>query len=722
MKAGAYDYVMKGELARLCGTIEHGLEEARHRRERRRTEEELRRRDAILEAVRFAADRLLGETIGWEENIRVVLRRLGEATGTSRVYVTENYTGVEGELCSRERHKWVAPGATPETADPLGGSMPIDFPYRDAGLGRWTEVLGRGEPIYGHTREFPTSERPMLVESRGILSIALVPIFVEGRWWGFVGFDECSTEREWSVTEVGGLGAAAGTLGAAIRRKRLDEQLRASEAELRAVFAAMNDFVLVLDGEGRYLKVAPTTSSMLYRPPEELVGRTVHDTFPREQADTILGSIRHSLETQERADIEYGLRVLGQDMWFSATFSPMTQDTVVAVARVITEQAKIRRLLEGRVASLSRVAASLTLDQPMERTLGTLAESMVRASGAVACMVLVSEEATGTFRLIGSHGLPKGYTDAFQAAQHGGLRSRTEEAFRNHRSVVFRDARRMVLDDPVWSPPKPFVASVSWDTLLTLRLDFRDRVVGGIIFYYPPGEEPGEDERAFLQAVADQAAVAVENARLFSETRGKAALEERQRLARGLHDSVSQALYGIALSANAARRELDDGPAEIVEPLEYVLSLAEAGMTEMSALIFELRPESLENEGIVAALKKQAAALEVRHRIDVRTNLCNEPAASIGVKEALYRIAQEALHNTVKHAQAQAVGLRLASVPQQVTLEISDDGLGFDPKQEFPGHLGLGSMRERASSLGGTLEIRSNPGQGTRIVARIPFG
>jgi CheY-like chemotaxis protein len=203
MKAGAYDYVMKGELARLCGTIEHGLEEARHRRERRRTEEELRRRDAILEAVRFAADRLLGETIGWEENIRVVLRRLGEATGTSRVYVTENYTGVEGELCSRERHKWVAPGATPETADPLGGSMPIDFPYRDAGLGRWTEVLGRGEPIYGHTREFPSSERPMLVESRGILSIALVPIFVEGRWWGFVGFDECSTEREWSVTEVG---------------------------------------------------------------------------------------------------------------------------------------------------------------------------------------------------------------------------------------------------------------------------------------------------------------------------------------------------------------------------------------------------------------------------------------------------------------------------------------------------------------------------------------
>ena len=154
------------------------------------------------------------------------------------------------------------------------------------------------------------------------------------------------------------LGSAAGTLGAAIRRKRVDEELRASEAELRAVFGAMNDIVLVLDGEGRYLKVAPTTSSMLYRSPEELVGRTVHDTFPPEQADTILGGIRHSLKAQERVDIEYGLRVLGQDMWFSATFSPMTQDTVVAVARVITEHAKMWRLLEGRVATLSRVAAS----------------------------------------------------------------------------------------------------------------------------------------------------------------------------------------------------------------------------------------------------------------------------------------------------------------------------------------------------------------------------
>src|SRR3712207_8371562 len=136
------------------------------------------------------------------------------------------------------------------------------------------EPLGRGQPVYGLTRDFPESERPLLVEALGVLSIALVPIFVAGRWWGFIGFDECREEREWSAAEVGALGAAAGTFGAALRRRQIEEELRTSEAELLAVFGAMDDVVLVLDGEGRYLKVAPTTFSLLYRPPEELVGKT----------------------------------------------------------------------------------------------------------------------------------------------------------------------------------------------------------------------------------------------------------------------------------------------------------------------------------------------------------------------------------------------------------------------------------------------------------------
>jgi signal transduction histidine kinase len=223
------------------------------------------------------------------------------------------------------------------------------------------------------------------------------------------------------------------------------------------------------------------------------------------------------------------------------------------------------------------------------------------------------------------------------------------------------------------------------------------------------------------RAIPDQAAVAVENARLFSEARGKAALEERQRLARELHDSVSQALYGIVLGTKTAREEFDEDPAEVPEILDYVLALAEAGMTEMSALIFELRPESLQTEGIVAAIGKQAAALEARHGIEVEADLRDEPRAPLEAKEALYRIVQEALHSIVKHARAKGVRIKMECGSEDITLEISDDGAGFDPAGDFPGHLGLRSMRERALRLGGTLEVDSARGKGTRIRALIPI-
>jgi signal transduction histidine kinase len=153
-------------------------------------------------------------------------------------------------------------------------------------------------------------------------------------------------------------------------------------------------------------------------------------------------------------------------------------------------------------------------------------------------------------------------------------------------------------------------------------------------------------------AIANQAAVAIENARLYEQAQALAVLEERQRLARELHDSVSQALYGISLGAHTARTLLERDPGKLAEPLGYVLSQAETALMEMRALIFELRPESLETEGLVAALSRQAVALHARHGIEVSAELGDEPDLPLKVKQELYRFAQEALHNTVKHARA----------------------------------------------------------------------
>ena len=247
-----------------------------------------------------------------------------------------------------------------------------------------------------------------------------------------------------------------------------------------------------------------------------------------------------------------------------------------------------------------------------------------------------------------------------------------------------------------------------------------DRVVGVIDVESDRINGFDQSDLVILQSLADQVAVAIENARLYEQARHLAALEERQKLARELHDSVSQALYGIVLGARTARTLLDRDPSKAVQPMDYILDLAEAGLAEMRALIFELRPESLHSEGLVATLGRLTNALCARHQLDIALTAEGEPEVSLDVKEALYRITQEALNNIVKHARASHVKVTLSNNKEEVVLNISDDGIGFDPQGEFPGHLGMHTMRERAEKMGGRFLLNSIPGSGTDIQVQVP--
>ena len=259
-------------------------------------------------------------------------------------------------------------------------------------------------------------------------------------------------------------------------------------------------------------------------------------------------------------------------------------------------------------------------------------------------------------------------------------------------------------------------------TWMGVPLLVQDRVIGILAFDHDEPNYYDERDARLALAFAGYAAVAIENAQLYAQARSLAILQERQRLARELHDSVSQALYGISLGTLTARRLWErDRPDDAQEALTYAHSLAETALTEMRALIFELHPESLEQEGLVAALEKQAAALRARESLTVETDLCPEPEAPLPVKEALYRVAQEALHNVAKHARAGRVTLGLAQNGDHLTLTVRDDGRGFDPQQPFPGHLGLRSMRERVEQVSGRFSVESAPGRGTQIQARVPL-
>jgi signal transduction histidine kinase len=288
-------------------------------------------------------------------------------------------------------------------------------------------------------------------------------------------------------------------------------------------------------------------------------------------------------------------------------------------------------------------------------------------------------------------------------------------AYRSGRTVRVDD----VLADPDYAPSTPretrselCVPIVASGRVLAV-LNLESRRVGAF----------SDEGVAVLETAADVLASAIENARLYQRAQEAAVLEERGRLARDLHDSISQQLFSMTLTAQAARVQLEKNPARTATQLERLQETAAAALAEMRALIFQLRPPGLSEQGLVAALQQHVAALGRREGLTVNLTISGEERYARGAEQAVYRIAQEALNNVVKHAGACRVAITLDLQPTQVTLCVADDGAGFDLATLDPSngrHLGLISMRERTAELGGRLELRSQPGRGTELVVMVP--
>jgi signal transduction histidine kinase len=228
---------------------------------------------------------------------------------------------------------------------------------------------------------------------------------------------------------------------------------------------------------------------------------------------------------------------------------------------------------------------------------------------------------------------------------------------------------------------------------------------------------------ALAMAFATHVAIALENARLYEQAREAAAMQERYRLARELHDSVTQALYGVTMYAEASTALLAANDyATAANYLSVLRDTAQDALREMRLLIFELRPPILAEEGLIAALQARLAAVEGRvGGLTTKLNVEAELALRAIVEQALYGIAQESLNNVFKHAKARSVTLSLRQIGSTVVLEIVDDGVGFEPATlGHKGGLGLRGMEERAAQVGGRLLVQSAPGQGTAIHAEMP--
>jgi signal transduction histidine kinase len=258
-------------------------------------------------------------------------------------------------------------------------------------------------------------------------------------------------------------------------------------------------------------------------------------------------------------------------------------------------------------------------------------------------------------------------------------------------------------------------------SVLLVPLVVRGRIIGLLVLTNASATAFGMRETSLAVGIARQAAVAMDNARLHERARQAAVLEERQRLSRELHDSVTQALYGISLYAEAAGRALAAGDTQPAESnLQEIRDATQEALGEMRLLLFELRPPLLEEHGLAAALKARLQAVEMRAGLVTRFDCEAEQRLSPDKEQELYRVAQEALNNVLKHAQAARVDVRLAVVNGDATLDVADDGVGFEPSARSGFGLGLRGMGERVERLGGTLRVESSPGAGTRVHVEVP--
>ncbi|MFF4271286.1 GAF domain-containing sensor histidine kinase [Streptomyces sp. NPDC001536] len=315
--------------------------------------------------------------------------------------------------------------------------------------------------------------------------------------------------------------------------------------------------------------------------------------------------------------------------------------------------------------------------------------------------------------------------------QHGILAAMLQEAKAERLADVRKDPRF-----EGWPAAHPDMSD-----FLGLPIRDGDEVIGALFLAnklrpvggnppHPPCPKPDgscgftQEDEELLSILAQHAAIALTNARLYERSRELTIAEERSRLAHELHDAVAQKLFSLRLTAQAAAALVDRDPSRAKGELQQVAALAAEAADELRAAVVELRPAALDEDGLIATLRTQVHVLDRAHSAHVTFDSRGVRALPASQEEAVLRVAQEALHNALRHSGAEQVDVTLARRDGGVVLRVTDDGSGFDPQQTRRAgrHLGLVSMRDRAGGVGGVLTVDSAPGKGTTIEMEVPGG
>jgi len=385
------------------------------------------------------------------------------------------------------------------------------------------------------------------------------------------------------------------------------------------------------------------------------------------------------------------------------------------------ESERRREVAEG----MREILAALNSRQALPEILDFIATQTCRLLECDAAAILRLEE--GVLRIQTACGLDADYIAGMSMRLGEGGAGR---ALATRRPAIISnlvEAARRTPEEAL--PPEPQKSLMErlgreYRAILSVPLIVQGRDYGAITVCYSGPREFSPEDLGLAMSVADQVALAIENARLREQAEQSAALEERGRLARELHDSVTQSLYSVTMYTEAAARLMTSGQ-EIAaaEYLRDARDTAKEALREMRLMIYQLRPPLLEKGGLAVALQARLDAVERRGGIHAELVVEGEDRLPSTIQAELHQIAQEALNNALKHAHAQEVQVHLCFGDAVTCLQVRDDGVGFElAAAQMGGGLGLPGMKERVQKIGGRLQIASAPGEGTKVVVEVPTG
>ena len=485
------------------------------------------------------------------------------------------------------------------------------------------------------------------------------------------------------------------------------------------------DGLAVVDAAGRFVQVNRAGARLCGRTEADLRGTTapfplvptvtaeptcLFDDDPGEQVTTWVSPDGH------RREIAYRMQRMSSD-----------PDHTVVTFRDVTDE----RHRQRRIAAVARSATNLASPGSLSATLDALAREVLQTDALAAVQVLTVDDTGHGLHIMGTAGFryAPDFFDRLLACRARGASLRMLDALRDSEPVVVPNRWQAIKDDPAWAPLREYLGELGWDSFASVPLIIRGRAAGVMNAFFAPGQAVGGRTLEFLLAMAEQAAIAIDYATLIQRERDVARRQERQRLARDLHDSIVQQVFSISMQAKSMEVLAQRGgpvPADAVHRITNEVGLlSRTVLTDLRAMVHELRPSSTAELG---GLEEAVRALveSTTNRTGLRFSLTVGQGLD-GIRgemaEDLYRIVAEAIHNVVKHAEAGKVAIRLEVRDERLRASVTDDGRGpanGDTPETDSGY-GLETMRERAERWGGTVTVQAGRKSGTVVRLMVPL-